>query len=129
MVIQNRQAPVLDRRATLSIAPRGTRSKGGKWTQGNPVDHEIWACLKDLELEQEPSGVGGWFQTGMVEVITRYRRDVIVEAVSGDVSQQTGHAFIGWALTLDGVQYDILDAEEMPVYGRRRFMKIRGERR
>ncbi len=128
MMLQNRQAPLLDRKAVLGISGPGQRIKG-VWHNGDVIRHSIWLCLRALDLAQEPSGVDGWFQAGALEVITRYRRDVIVEAVSGDVGMQTGHAFLGWYLALDGAQFTILNAAEMPEYGRRRFMALECERR
>ena len=122
-----RQAPVLDRRGILKIAPAGRRTKTGKWAQGAPVDHEIWYGLRDWDIAPDPtaSGIG---QSAETEIITRYRQDVIVEALSGDIEGQTGHAFIGWAMMTERIEFAIVDAAELPQYGRRRFMKLVCER-
>ena len=122
-----RQAPRLDRRATLKIAPAGRRNEYGEWTQDAPVAHEIWYALRDWDIAPDPT-ISGIDQTGEAEIITRYRRDVIVEAVSGDVSPHTGHAFLGWALVAETLSWSIVDASELPQFGRRRFMKLVLER-
>ena len=51
---------------------------------------------------------------------------MITEATSGDVSTQTGKPFIGWYVTYENVRYQVLEAQELAMYGRRRFMKIVG---
>jgi len=128
MMMQTKQAPILDRKAALSVAGPGRRDDHGRWMLGAVTEHRIWYCLRGLELEQEPSGEG-LYQTASTQIVTRYRRDVIVEAVSGEISGQTGHAFIGWNVEMDGVEFAILNAEELVDYGRRRFMMLDCERR
>ena len=117
----------MDRRATLKIASAGRRNKYGEWLQGAPVAHEIWYSLRDWDIAPDPT-ISGIDQTGEAEIITRYRRDVIVEAVSGDVSTKTGRAFVGWALVAETLSWSIVDAAELPQFGRRRFMKLVLER-
>ena len=121
-----RQAPLLDRRGILGIRAHGSYM-GGEWVTGAVAQHGIWYALRewDVGIAVEPFGTR---QLADVEIITRYRADVIQEALSGEISSQTGRAFIDWYLELDGVRFEILGAEEMPEHGRRRFMKIKGAR-
>ena len=127
-IMVTRQAPVLDRRAMLRIAPAGSRNEYGEWViPSAPVQHEIWYGLRDWDIAPDPTA-SGVAQSAETEIITRYRRDVIVEALSGEIGGQTGHAFINWALSVDGVDFAITDAAELPQFGRRRFMKLICER-
>ena len=121
-----RQAPVLDRRGILGIPAPG-EYVSGEWEQGAITEHGIWYALRewDVGIAVETFGTR---QLADIEIITRYRADVIQEALSGEISSQTGRAFIDWYLELDGVRFEILGAEEMPEHGRRRFMKIEGAR-
>ena len=121
-----RQAPALDRRGILGIAS-GSRSTSGIWVSGTPTQHVIWYMLKEWEIGIAVETFGNR-QLADVEICTRYRRDVIQEALGGDVGVSTGRAFVDWYLELEGVRYEIMGAEEMPDYGRRRFMKIEGAR-
>jgi len=113
------QAPLLDRRGILGIAAQGSRTNG-VYQSGAVTEHAIWYALRDWDvaIDVQPEGTR---QRGDIELITRYRRDVIVEALNN-------RAFVGWYLDMDGVRFKLLDAEEMPMYGRRRFMKIKGAR-
>ena len=91
-------------------------------------EHPIWYALRDWDvgMNPQPEGVR---QTGEIQLITRWRKDVMTEAFSGDINAQTGHAFIGWYLRVDGVTMKITEAEELPRYGRRRFMMLTCEYR
>ena len=123
----SRQAPNLDRRATLGVASQGSRNRRGEWQSGMVTEHVIWLALRDWDIGMDvaPEGVR---QTGELDFITRYRADVMSEAFGGDINPVTGHAFLGWFLVIDSVRWKITDAEELPQYGRRRFMKIKGAR-
>ena len=127
MVMSSKQAPLLDRRATLNVASPGSRNRRGEWEAGMVTEHTIWVALRDWDIGQDVQ-VEGVRQSGEIELFARYRADVMTEAYGGVVSPNTGHAFIGWAVRLDGVSWQITEAEELPRYGRRRFMKIRGAR-
>ena len=122
-----RQAPLLDRRGIIGIPAPGSYSNGGEWTSGAITEHGVWYALRewDVGIAVETFGTR---QLADVEIITRYRADVMKEALGGDVGMMTGRAFIDWFLELDGIRFEILGAEEMPDYGRRRFMKIEGAR-
>ena len=72
------------------------------------------------------AGIDGVSQEADVELIARYRADVITEAMRGEIGNMTGKPFIGWYLDFENVQYQIIGAQEMAMYGRRRFMKIMG---
>ena len=70
--------------------------------------------------------IDGISQEADVELTARYRADVITESLSGDVAAKTGKPFIGWYLDFEGIRYKITGAQELAMYGRRRFMKIIG---
>ena len=124
-MVMHRQSPALDRRAILAIAARGSLNQFGEWATGDVTEHAIWVCLKDsmIGIEAQLDGIS---QEADVELIARYRADVITEALSGDVGSMTGLPFIGWHLTYENVRYVIIGAQELAMYGRRRFMKIVG---
>ena len=124
-MVMHRQSPALDRRASIGIAERGHRNENGRWQQGDVTEHSLWVCLKDsmVGIEAEIDGIS---QEADVELTARYRADVIVEALSGDVAAKTGKPFIGWHLDFEGIRYKITGAQELAMYGRRRFMKIVG---
>ena len=115
-----RQAPTLDRTAIIGIAEQGSRNQYGEYDIGAVAEHPLWFALRDWEAGADV-GMEGVRQTGDIEIITRYRRDVLIEALSD-------RAFAGWYLALEGLRFKILDAAELPRYGRRRFMKIVGAR-
>ena len=125
-MVTTRQAPALDRRGILGIPAQGRR-EDGVWVSGAITRHGIWYALRewDVGIAVEVSGTR---QLADVTIIARYRGDVIQEALGGAVGMQTGRAFVDWYLELDGVRFEIMGAEEMPDYGRRRFMKIEGAR-
>ena len=124
-MVMHRQAPTLDRRAILGIAAPGHHNQYGEWVLGVVTEHPIWVTLRDslIGIDTEVFGIQGEYD---VQLVTRYRADVIVEALSGDVGGMTGLPFIGWHLTFEGVRYVIIEAQELPALGRRRFMKIVG---
>ena len=124
-MVMHRQAPTLDRRATLGIASPGHRNQYGEFEPGQVTEHTIWVSLRDSLIGIDPS-VDGIQQEADAELIARYRADVITEATNGDLSAQTGLPFIDWYLTFEGVRYVIIEAQELPALGRRRFMKIVG---
>ena len=124
-MVTHRQAPTLDRRATLGIATPGHRNENGRWVPGAVNDHVIWVALRDSLIGIDPT-VGGISQEADTELIARYRADVITEATNGDLGGQTGLPFVDWHLTFEGVRYVIIEAQELPALGRRRFMKIVG---
>ena len=124
-MVMHRQAPTLDRRANLGIAAPGMFNEHGEWVMGNVTEHGIWVSLKDSLIGIDPS-VDGIQQEADAELFARYRADVITEATNGQLSAQTGLPFIGWYLTFEGVRYLIIEAQELPALGRRRFMKIVG---
>ena len=119
-MVMSRQAPVLDRPATLGVAEAGGRNQHGEYEIGAVTEHSIWFMLRDWEAGADV-GMEGTRQTGDVEIITRYRRDVLVEALSN-------RAFPGWYLEIEGLRFQVIDAAELSQYGRRRFMKIIGAR-
>ena len=120
-----RQAPALDRRAILGIAEGGDFDDSGEWLAGDVNEHGIWAALKDsmFGVEAEIDGIS---QEADVELISRWRADVILEAMRGEIGNMTGKPFIGWYLDFENVRYQIIGANELAIYGRRRFMKIMG---
>ena len=115
-----RQAPTLDRTATLGVAEAGGRNQHGEYEIGAVAEHGIWYALRDWEAGVDV-GKEGARQTGDVEIITRYRGDVLVEALSN-------RAFPGWYLDIEGLRFQVIDAAELSQYGRKRFMKIVGAR-
>ena len=124
-MVMHRQAPALDRRAILGIAEGGDYDDSGEWLAGDVTEHGIWAALKDsmIGIEAEIDGVS---QEADAELIARYRADVITEAMRGEIGNMTGKPFIGWYLQFENVKYAITGANELAIYGRRRFMKIMG---
>ena len=124
-MVMTRQAPALDRRAILGIAEGGDFDDSGEWLAGDVTEHGIWAALKDsmFGVEAEIDGVQQIYD---VELIARYRADVITEAMRGEMGNMTGKPFIGWYLQFENVSYQIIGAQELAMYGRRRFMKIMG---
>ena len=124
-MVMHKQAPSLDRRAILGIAAPGHRNQNGVWVMGAVTQHGIWVSLRDSLIGIDPS-VDGIQQEADASLFTRYRADVILEATNGALSAQTGLPFIGWHLTFEGVRYVIIEAQELPALGRRRFMKIVG---
>ena len=124
-MVMHRQSPALDRRAILGIAEGGDHDDSGEWLAGDVTEHGIWAALKDSMIGVEAE-IGGVQQIYDVELIARYRADVITEAMRGEIGNMTGKPFIGWYLDFENVQYQIIGAQEMAMYGRRRFMKIMG---
>ena len=124
-MVMHKQAPTLDRRAILGIAASGHRNQYGVWVMGAVTEHGIWVSLRDSLIGIDPS-VDGIQQEADAELIARYRADVITEATNGALGGQTGLPFIAWHLTFEGVRYVIIEAQELPALGRRRFMKIVG---
>ena len=106
--------PVLDRTATLGISAQGHRNSFGEWEAGAITEHVIWGCLKSTDLADVLT-LGGSRQEWDVQFITRYRADFLSTTDLQSVY-----------LILDGVQYDTLDVGEMPKYGRRRYMLLKG---
>ena len=107
--------PILDRTATLGApAAQGYRNSFGEWEAGAITESVIWGCLKQTDFEDVLTG-GGVRQEWDLEFITRYHADLL--------RTDKLHA---WYIRVDGVKYDIQAAAEMPKYGRRRYMLIRG---
>ena len=106
--------PILDRTATLGISLQGHRNSFGEWEAGAVTEHVIWGCLKNTELADVLTREGNR-QEWDIEFITRFRADLLATTDLQSVY-----------LTLDGVQYDTLDVGEMPKYGRRRYMLLKG---
>ena len=124
-MVMHRQAPTLDRRAILGIVSPGHRNENGRYVPGALTEHTIWVSLRDSLIGIDPL-TDGIQQEADAELIARYRADVITEATNGDLGAQTGLPFIGWHLTFESVRYSIIEAQELPALGRRRFMKIVG---
>ena len=124
-MVMHRQAPTLDRRATLAIAAPGDFNDYGEYEQGVVTNHAVWAALKDSLIALE-TAVDGVQQEADVSLIMRYRSDVIIESTNSAVSADTGLPFIGWSLQFEGVSYLPVEAKELPMYGRRRFMEVKG---
>ena len=71
-MVMHRQAPTLDRRATLGIAAPGFHNDCGEWVMGAVTEHGIWVSLKDSLIGIDPS-VDGIQQEADAELIARYR--------------------------------------------------------
>ena len=106
---------MLDRIATLGMRGAGERNQYGEWEAGALTELPIWVTLKIADFTDMLTD-SGRRQVGDIEITTRYRADILA-----------AQDYDGWYLTLDGVTYQITDAEESPRYGRRRYMKITGE--
>ena len=114
MHIMVRTILMLDRTATLAISSQGHRNSFGEWKAGAVTEHVIWGCLKNTELDDVLT-LGGNRQEWDIEFITRYRADLLTTTDLQDVY-----------LIVDGVKYSTLDVGEMPKYGRRRYMLLKG---
>ena len=105
----------LDRVATLIFGGDGERNIHGEWEAAAAAETPIWGALKLAEFQDMLMGGGARRQSSDLEFVTRYRADLLAAETYED-----------WRLTLDGVDYQITSAEEMPKYGRRRYMLIEG---
>ena len=67
----------------------------------------------DVGMNPQPEGVR---QTGEIQLITRWRKDVMTEAFSGDINARQGILY--WLVfRVAGVTMKITEAEELPRYG------------
>ena len=106
----------LDRVATLiHSGAAGERNIHGEWEAAAAADTPIWGALKLADF-QDLLHEAGRRQVSDLQFVTRYRADLLAAETYED-----------WRLTLDGVEYQITGAEEMPRYGRRRYMLIEGD--
>ena len=124
-MVMHRQSPALDRRAILAVAEGSDFDDSGEWLASAVTEHGIWAALLESMIGVEAE-IGGVQQIYDVELIARYRADVITESLSGAIGNMTGKPFIGWYLQFENVRYQIVGAQELAQFGRRRFMKIMG---